>query len=33
VLKGGMPGNSNDEAYQNEQRKEAELMDMAIARH
>ena len=28
--KHGMPGGGTDEAFQNEQRKEAELMDMTI---
>ena len=33
VLRRGMPGSGNDEAFQNEQRKEAELMDMTIQKY
>ena len=33
VLMKGMPGSGNDEAFQNEQRKEAELMDMTIQKY
>jgi len=28
-----MPGSANDEAFQNEQRKEAELMNMTIQKY
>ena len=31
--KHGMPGSGNDDAFHNEQRKEAELMDMTIAKY
>ena len=33
VLERGMPGSGNDEAFQNEQRKEAELMNMTIQKY